>query len=79
MDFSEFPMPNEGILVTQFLTVKDAIASAKYYAHIFDGKVLHEGHPSFVKLANTWLILNEGGGPTKDKPEYYLEAPTADS
>ncbi len=79
MDLSEFPMPEEGFVVTQFLVVKDAIASAKYYARVFGGKVLHEGHPSFVKLANTWLILNEGGGPTVDKPGYYLEAPTPDS
>ncbi len=79
MDLSEFPMPKEGFVVTQFLTVKDAIASANYYAKIFGGKVLHEGHPSFVKLANTWLILNEGGGPTVDKPDYYLEAPTPES
>lgn len=79
MDLSEFPMPKEGFLVTQFLVVKDAIASANYYAKIFGGKVLHEGHPSFVKLANTWLILNEGGGPTVDKPGYYLEAPTPES
>ena len=76
MDLSEFPIPQEGFVITQFLTVKDAVASANYYAHVFGGKVLHEGHPSFVKLANTWLILNEGGGPTKDKPEYHLEAPT---
>ncbi len=79
MDLSEFPMPTEGFVVTQFLTVKDAIVSANYYAKIFEGKVLHEGHPSFVKFANTWLILNEGGGPTVDKPDYYLEAPTPES
>ena len=79
MDLSEFPIPNEGFVVTQFLTVSGAIASAKYYANIFGGKVLHEGHPSFVKLANTWLILNEGGGPTVDKPDYHLEAPTPES
>ncbi|NER17555.1 VOC family protein [Spongiivirga citrea] len=79
MDLSEFPMPKEGFVVTQFLTVKDAIKSANYYAQVFGGKVLHEGHPSFVKLANTWLILNEGGGPTVDKPDYSLEAPTPES
>ena len=51
MDLSEFPIPTEGFVVTQFLTVRDAIASANYYAKIFGGKVLHEGHPSIVKLA----------------------------
>jgi len=79
MDLSEFPLPTEGFVITQFLTVTDAIASARYYAQVFEGKVLHEGHPSFVKIANTWLIINEGGGPTSDKPGYYLEAPTPDS
>lgn len=79
MDLSEFPMPTEGFVVTQYLTVKNAVVSAKYYAEVFGGKLLHEGHPSFVKLANTWMILNEGGGPTKDKPGYILEAPTQES
>ena len=79
MDLSEFPMPQDGFVVTHFLTVKDAVVSAKYYADVFQGKLLHEGHPSFVKLANTWLIINEGGGPTVDKPDYYLEAPTPES
>lgn len=79
MDLSEFPAPQEGFVVTQFLVVKDAVASAKFYADIFGGKLLHEGHPSIVKLANTWLILNEGGGPTVDKPDYYLEAPTPET
>ena len=79
MDLSEFPMPTEGFVITQYLTVKDAVASARYYSNVFGGKLLHEGHPSFVKLENTWLIINEGGGPTKDKPDYFLEAPTPDS
>ncbi len=79
MDLSEFPIPKEGYVVTQFLVVSDAIASARYYERVFGAKLLHEGHPSFVKMANTWLILNEGGGPTEDKPEYYLEAPTPES
>jgi hypothetical protein len=28
-----------------------------------------------IKLANTWIILNSGGGPTPDKPEVILETP----
>ncbi len=30
----------------------------------------------YIKLANTWLILNSGGGPTPDKPEVLLETPS---
>ena len=28
-----------------------------------------------IKVANTWLILNEGGGPTDDKPTVTLTTP----
>jgi hypothetical protein len=30
----------------------------------------------YIKLANTWIILNSGGGPTPDKPEVLLETPS---
>ena len=30
---------------------------------------------TFVKLANGWVIINVGGGPTDDKPEVILEPP----
>ena len=34
-----------------------------------------EGGPTIVKLANSWIIINEGGGPTEDKPEVTLDVP----
>ena len=34
-----------------------------------------EGGPTIVKLANSWIIINEGGGPTEDKPEVILDVP----
>ena len=36
-----------------------------------------ERDPVILKLANSWLILNVGGGPTDDKPSVTL-APPAD-
>ena len=30
-------------------------------------------NPCYIKLANTRIILNSGGGPTPDKPEVLLE------
>ena len=38
------------------------------------GKVIRE-HPIYIKLANSWIILNFGGGPTPDKPDVFLEPP----
>jgi catechol 2,3-dioxygenase-like lactoylglutathione lyase family enzyme len=31
--------------------------------------------PPYIKIANTWLIINVGGGPTPDKPTVTLQPP----
>ncbi|MCL1868987.1 MAG: VOC family protein [Promicromonosporaceae bacterium] len=33
------------------------------------GTVVVEENPCIVRLANSWVIMNPGGGPTPDKPE----------
>ena len=33
------------------------------------------GAPGYVEIANTWLIVNVGGGPTPDKPSVTLRVP----
>jgi len=38
--------------------------------------VIKAENQCYIKLANTWIILNSGGGPTPDKPEVLLETPT---
>ena len=35
-----------------------------------------DGEPTIVKLANGWIIINVGGGPTDDKPEVTVAPPT---
>ena len=39
------------------------------------GETVRTGEPSFVALANSWIIINRGGGPTDDKPTVTLETP----
>ena len=39
---------------------------------ILGDKPVMEGEPAIVKLANTWIIINKGGGPTDDKPDVAL-------
>jgi lactoylglutathione lyase len=38
--------------------------------------VLLERDPVIIKVANTWLTLVTGGGPTDDKPGVSLSTPT---
>ena len=75
MDPSDFPAPTEGFVITSFLVVTDQDRSRDFYQRVFDGKVLLERDPVIMKVANTWLILNEGGGPTDDKPTVTLQTP----
>jgi lactoylglutathione lyase len=72
---SDFPAPKEGFVVTHFLVVSDQDRSRDFYRSLLDGQVLIERDPVIMKVANTWLILNEGGGPTDDKPTVTLETP----
>src|SRR5579859_4738212 len=75
MEESDFPAPPEGFVLTHFLVVSDQDRSREFYRTIFDGKVVLERDPVIIKVANTWLILNEGGGPTDDKPTVTLTTP----
>ena len=75
MNLPDAPIAQEGFFVTHFLTVKDQAKSSEFYVKILGGKVVKRENPTYVKLSNSWLILNSGGGPTPDKPEVILETP----
>ena len=70
-----FPAPREGFVITHFLVVADQDRSREFYQSLLDGQVARERDPVIMKVANTWLILNVGGGPTDDKPEVVLSTP----
>ena len=75
MSDSDFPAPESGFVVTHFLVVSDQDRSRDFYASVFGAKVLLERDPVIMRLANSWLILNVGGGPTDDKPAVTLAPP----
>jgi lactoylglutathione lyase len=77
MTDGDFPDPQSGFVVTHFLVVSDQDRSRDFYQSVFGAKVLVERDPVIMKIANSWLILNVGGGPTDDKPMVTL-APPAD-
>src|SRR5437762_13079161 len=68
MEQSDFPAPADGFVVTHFLVVSDQDRSREFYKNVFGAKVVLERDPVILKMANTWLILNNGGGPTEHKP-----------
>jgi predicted enzyme related to lactoylglutathione lyase len=71
--------PREGLSVAHFLTVGDIQRSINYYEKVFGARVLSRGDvngaPGYLQLANIWMIINVGGGPTPDKPTVTLSVP----
>jgi catechol 2,3-dioxygenase-like lactoylglutathione lyase family enzyme len=59
------------------VVAEDIERTAHFYTHVLGGEVIFaaEGTPTVVKLANTWVIINVGGGPTADKPTVTLGPP----
>jgi catechol 2,3-dioxygenase-like lactoylglutathione lyase family enzyme len=73
---AEFPAPKQGIVLTHFIVSGDVERSRRFYDEVLGGETVLEGEPSIVALANSWVIINVGGGPTEDKPAVTLEPPT---
>jgi catechol 2,3-dioxygenase-like lactoylglutathione lyase family enzyme len=73
---AELPIPREGILLTHFLTAEDVERSVRFYTDVLGGELVMAGEPSVVALANAWVTINVGGGPTEDKPTVTLTTPT---
>jgi predicted enzyme related to lactoylglutathione lyase len=71
--------PREGISIAHLLTVADIDRTARFYETVFGGRILSRGDssgaPAYIQIANTWLLVNVGGGPTPDKPSVTLTVP----
>jgi len=72
---AKFPAPETGFVLTHFIVSGDVDRSRRFYTEVLGGETVREGEPSIVALANGWIIINVGGGPTDDKPTVTLEPP----
>ena len=71
---AEFP---DGLMVAHFITSNDVERSRRFYTEVLGGELVFQfGELSYVRLANAFIIINVGGGPTDDKPTVVLEAPS---
>ncbi len=75
---AELPPPPEGIALAHFIVSGDVERSRRFYTEVLGGRVAFSGPGglTYVALANTWIIINVGGGPTDDKPAVTLETPS---
>ena len=73
---AQFPAPTEGIAITHFIVSRDVERSRRFYVEVLGGEAVLEGELSIVALANGWITISIGGGPTDDKPTVTLEPPS---
>ncbi|MGA7951020.1 MAG: VOC family protein [Thiobacillaceae bacterium] len=71
--------PLDGLTLTHFITVADIDRSADLYEEVcrrpHSDRGDRKGASGHIQIANTWLIVNVGGGPTPDKPSVTLSVP----
>lgn len=63
------------MVLTHFIVSDDVERSKRFYAEVLGGRVAFPGDPVNIALANSWIVINSGGGPTGDKPTVTLEMP----
>jgi len=73
---AEFTPNAEAIVLAHFIVSDDVGRSRRFYTEVLGGKVVFSGEVTYVALANSFIIINVGGGPTDDKPAVTLETPS---
>jgi len=76
--------PAEEMVLAHFIVSDDVERSRRFYTDVLGGRTVIGGEAvdgktvdgvTYVALANSWIIINNGGGPTDDKPAVTLETP----
>jgi catechol 2,3-dioxygenase-like lactoylglutathione lyase family enzyme len=70
---------DQELVLAHFIVSDDVQRSRRFYTDVLGGRTVMTGEGddevTYVALANSWIIINVGGGPTEDKPAVTLEAP----
>ena len=70
---------DQNMVVAHFIVSDDVERSRRFYTEVLGGRAVIAGEGddevTYVALANSWIIINVGGGPTDDKRTVTLETP----
>ena len=73
---TEPTQPTPRMVATHFIVSDDVERSKRFYTEVLGGTAVFGPDPVYVQLANIFVIINVGGGPTDDKPTVTLETPS---
>jgi catechol 2,3-dioxygenase-like lactoylglutathione lyase family enzyme len=74
---ADLDVPGQRMVLTHFITSDDVERSRRFYTEVLGGTLVFSGDVTNVNvaLANSFIVINVGGGPTDDKPTVILETP----
>ncbi|WP_405105670.1 VOC family protein [Micromonospora sp. NBC_01405] len=72
----DYFQPENGMVLTHLLIVRDVERSREFYRTVLGATVVRERQPAILRLHNSYLVINDEGGPTDDKPTVLAQAPT---
>jgi catechol 2,3-dioxygenase-like lactoylglutathione lyase family enzyme len=73
---SEPTQSAQRMIVAYFIVSDDVERSRRFYTEVLGGTVVFGPVPINIALANAFIVINAGGGPTDDKPTVTLETPS---
>jgi catechol 2,3-dioxygenase-like lactoylglutathione lyase family enzyme len=72
---ARLPFRAPPIAVAHFIVAADVERSRRFYTEVLGGVAVSTTPVTYIALANSWIIISVGGGPTDDKPTVTLETP----
>lgn len=72
---AQLPFRQPAVAVAHFIVSADVERSRRFYTEVLGGVTVATRPVTYVALANSWIIIAVGGGPTDDKPTVLLETP----
>ena len=71
----DYFQPEGGLVLTHLLIVRDVDRSREFYQRVLGATVVRERQPAILRFHNSYLVINDEGGPTDDKPGVRAQAP----
>ncbi|WP_320066788.1 VOC family protein [Micromonospora sp. RTGN7] len=71
----DYFQPEHGMVLTHLLIVRNVERSREFYRTVLGATVVRERQPAILRLHNSYLVINDEGGPTDDKPTVLAQAP----
>jgi len=69
---------SDGIALTHFIVAEDVERGGRFYSDVLGGEIVLAGQPTIVALANSWIIIDVGGGTHRRQAKRPLLEPPRD-